>query len=31
MVSELRGTVESVLGILDGKAPPPPKTVNGEP
>jgi hypothetical protein len=31
MVSELRGTVESVLGILDGKTPPPPKTVNGEP
>ena len=31
MVSELRGTVESVLGILDGKAPPPTKTVNGEP
>jgi DNA-binding transcriptional MerR regulator len=30
MVSELRGTVESVLGILDGKAPPP-KAVNGEP
>jgi hypothetical protein len=30
MVGELRGTIEVVLGILDGKAPPPPKAVDGE-
>jgi DNA-binding transcriptional MerR regulator len=31
MVGELRGAIEIVLRILDGKAPPPEKPVNGEP
>jgi DNA-binding transcriptional MerR regulator len=31
MAGELRGAIETVLGILDGKAPPPEKPVNGEP
>ncbi|MGH7510455.1 MAG: MerR family transcriptional regulator [Gemmatimonadales bacterium] len=30
MANEIRTTVEEVLGILDGKAPPPKKSVNDE-
>jgi hypothetical protein len=30
MVGELRGAIEVVIGVLDGKAPPPEKPVTGE-
>jgi DNA-binding transcriptional MerR regulator len=31
VVQDLRASLEEVVGILDGKAPPPKKSVNGEP